>query len=102
MPFNSTSDYLIEFQSTLPGRGATCFETGEGVDAEAISIHAPREGSDGRSISRCTGEWKISIHAPREGSDYRRLLQLCNGFVFQSTLPGRGATAMLACNTSKF
>ena len=35
---------------------------------------------------------KISIHAPREGSDWREKLCLENDFVFQSTLPVRGAT----------
>ena len=36
--------------------------------AEAISIHAPREGSDlPRPHSHPLGD--ISIHAPREGSD---------------------------------
>ena len=34
-----------------------------------ISIHAPREGSDGQFVP-CLKEGKtISIHAPREGSD---------------------------------
>ena len=34
-----------------------------------ISIHAPREGSDGRLSSTTGGKDGISIHAPREGSD---------------------------------
>ena len=38
-----------------------------------ISIHAPREGSDGPTRAPC-GSMNISIHAPREGSDLPRLL----------------------------
>ena len=34
-----------------------------------ISIHAPREGSDGKHTGAFDGGAKISIHAPREGSD---------------------------------
>ena len=34
-----------------------------------ISIHAPREGSDGNR-RQSSPTLKISIHAPREGSDY--------------------------------
>ena len=38
------------------------------MDVLAISIHAPREGSDRRR--RCHLPFlRISIHAPREGSD---------------------------------
>ena len=78
------------FQSTLPARGATAVD-GAVVFVDAISIHAPREGSDampaytspppelfqstlpargatGGSKPSTKGE-NISIHAPREGSD---------------------------------
>ena len=82
-------------------------------DTLGISIHAPREGSDGRGR---TGrpDRPISIHAPREGSDGRRFSALyllpdfyprsprgerphSEGFAsrsrsFLSTLPARGAT----------
>ena len=37
-------------------------------DGSYISIHAPREGSDGKALDDVTGKL-ISIHAPREGSD---------------------------------
>ena len=57
------------FQSTLPVRGAT------------------------HTISRCTAGTAISIHAPREGSDPHRLGDPAAGR-FQSTLPVRGATAI--------
>ena len=56
-----------------------------------ISIHAPREGGDeAHNVS-----WRtiyISIHAPREGGDKRTLLVDCDGQIFQSTPPARGAT----------
>ena len=55
------------FLSTLPARGATAarhLDEGQG----RISIHAPREGSDGQVVE-LLAEHLISIHAPREGSD---------------------------------
>ena len=60
---------FIEFQSTLPVRGATVNHF-LAAFAVLISIHAPRAGSDvdvqmGRAELR-----QISIHAPRAGSDY--------------------------------
>ena len=39
-------------------------------DCGNISIHAPREGSDMYSSGPWFLEWIISIHAPREGSDF--------------------------------
>ena len=80
----------VIFQSTLPARGATN-PPDEGPVARAISIHAPRTGSDGRRERPKTATKrfqstlpargattdgdaqapprKISIHAPRTGSD---------------------------------
>ena len=85
----------MQFLSTLPARGATnqtdSFSAcpmdfyprsprGErrahDVPAAvvfAISIHAPREGSDVLLLMVCNGRFQISIHAPREGSDLERL-----------------------------
>ena len=84
-----------KFLSTLPARGATQTAAEQAIDT-AISIHAPREGSD--LPSRCPapdssdfyprsprGErpqgggfvqahGRISIHAPREGSDHALLV----------------------------
>ena len=40
-------------------------------EKQRISIHAPREGSDGRVLGCPLDLLHISIHAPREGSDYR-------------------------------
>ena len=81
------------FQSTLPARGATPNCCPNRISC-CISIHAPREGSDGKVKSTggyrkyfnprsprgerlrrgCAGEvfGDISIHAPREGSDGRK------------------------------
>ncbi len=58
----------IEFQSTLPMRGATLHEP-HAVGAVRISIHAPHAGSDLGSL--CDGYgFVISIHAPHAGSDF--------------------------------
>ena len=59
-----------QFLSTLTARGATDGRTGA-VVVLAISIHAPREGSD-RIDAPALQLLLISIHAPREGSDQRR------------------------------
>ena len=105
------SPIAFEFQSTLPARGATG-GIQHFVPAIAISIHAPRTGSDpSRQWSLARPD--ISIHAPRTGSDgragaygadaadfiprsphgERRLLSYTHRKVtFQSTLPARGAT----------
>ena len=66
-------EYLYEvcrkFLSTLPARGAT--ELLELLEScKAISIHAPREGSDADGHGPQPVQ-QISIHAPREGSDER-------------------------------
>ena len=62
---------MLEFQSTLPGWGAT-------GDGAAMAYRAD-----------------ISIHAPRMGSDPNTSETMrCHG-KFQSTLPGWGATAKM-------
>ena len=57
----------------------------------AISIHAPRMGSDRRG-RHLPGRQLISIHAPRMGSDHPDVDYLIVANQFQSTLPGWGAT----------
>ena len=67
-----------------------CYRFTQGT---AISIHAPREGSDhhpGGVLRPDPGH--ISIHAPREGSDLAELDLFAAVLGFQSTLPVRGAT----------
>ena len=65
---HSTNKNAISFQSTLPARGAT------------VVVKVP--------ICRAA----ISIHAPRTGSDEHDLSVPCLRRQFQSTLPARGAT----------
>ena len=79
------------FQSTLPGWGATRAVV-RAVPKVAISIHAPRMGSDLAPAIRLRVPAGISIHAPRMGSDYACWLSARFHPVFQSTLPGWGAT----------
>ena len=55
------------FQSTLPARGATIPDS-TALNVVAISIHAPRTGSDQR-LYNAFADRGISIHAPRTGSD---------------------------------
>ena len=68
---NSITDKetLLEFQSTLPARGATILPF-EVIFFETISIHAPRTGSDVDNGLFNEDDIAISIHAPRTGSDY--------------------------------
>ena len=75
-----------------PARGATRV-CGRRRQHPKISIHAPRTGSD---VGRCQGSGvvRISIHAPRTGSDSMQLAPSFHHFLFQSTLPARGATGM--------
>ena len=58
----------------------------------AISIHAPRAGSDALLVRGVCALRDISIHAPRAGSDHRDRVKILIGGGFQSTLPVRGAT----------
>ena len=84
---------VCQFQSTLPVRGATCRQASRRA-CSAISIHAPRAGSDSFTF-KIIRIISISIHAPRAGSD-----EFPRDFIkriprFQSTLPVRGATHLL-------
>ena len=66
--YDSKRDKESQFQSTLPARGAT--RTKDRSNSYfCISIHAPREGSDGVGAFSRKRRSTISIHAPREGSD---------------------------------
>ena len=80
----------IGFQSTLPARGATSWSL-TALKSTAISIHAPRTGSDVHRVLILLTE-NISIHAPRTGSDRQRPKKKIKKILFQSTLPARGAT----------
>ena len=85
---------MAMFQSTLPVWGATD-RLGAAVRNRGVSIHAPRVGSDpGQEPPR--NPPGVSIHAPRVGSDGHPLPVQMNVFMFQSTLPVWGATALKA------
>ena len=89
------------FQSTLPGWGAT----GDGNQptvATAISIHAPRVGSDAGHPVPARLDGRISIHAPRMGSDNEQEVAKTEAETFQSTLPGWGATRIGGFDGSVF
>ena len=58
----------ITFQSTLPVKGATPQHYRQSPNS-AISIHAPRKGSDFVNGQHEAADI-ISIHAPRKGSDH--------------------------------
>ena len=105
---------MRRFQSTLPMRGATRRLRARPRSPDAISIHAPRAGSDPVLGDLAREAETISIHAPRAGSDLFRhySAQQYENFnprspcgerpkpipfpnfqtKFQSTLPMRGAT----------
>ena len=63
--------------------------------ARRISIHAPRTGSD-PTADPANEAIAISIHAPRTGSDERPDAGRSREPGFQSTLPARGATYTLS------
>ena len=80
----------VTFQSTLPGWGAT------GTQGPAIARHHdfnPRspDGERPGDHSDRSGD-AISIHAPRMGSDRMQSMPPPPNSLFQSTLPGWGAT----------
>ena len=104
---------VFMFQSTRPGRSATCCKCNP-VTVKAVSIHAPRAERDRCSISdfwsassfnpRAPGGARlrkgaemgraddVSIHAPRAERDGFGKCRNPPRFVFQSTRPGRSAT----------
>ena len=85
------SRLLVVFQSTLPVWGATHFGGGD-QRHEAISIHAPRVGSD---LLRAITYLKWHYFNPRSPCGERRgdLGKHRLRLIFQSTLPVWGATA---------
>ena len=86
----------VLFQSTLPARGAT-YRMKRFCLLFAISIHAPRTGSD------ITVTIAVEIHEvfqstlPARGATTPQEVTLTSK-TFQSTLPARGATADKRCN----
>ena len=60
-----------------------------------ISIHAPREGSDPIHCAVQSDVWNFNPRSPR-GERRAAAMRFEVGRIFQSTLPARGATAMMA------
>ena len=78
-------DAFVEFQSTLPARGATITARALAL-ALSISIHAPRTGSDIRGQTATVSPY-ISIHAPRTGSDPAQFRAGCPALHFNPRSP---------------
>ena len=87
---HSTNKNAISFQSTLPARGATVVVKVP-ICRAAISIHAPRTGSDGTRRSSCGSRSNFNPRSPH-GERRACKAQLSATCQFQSTLPARGAT----------
>ena len=81
------------FQSTLPVRGATPRSLRERRGATNFNPRSPC-GERPRRRSSSPNALAISIHAPRAGSDIRRADSRQDRNKFQSTLPVRGATPL--------
>ena len=85
-------NYLI-FLSTLPARGATAVDVVlSGVDNLHFYPRSPRGERPAQTAALAAQERLISIHAPREGSDGNNTMQFMDYAIFLSTLPARGAT----------
>ena len=74
-----------------PGKGSDDVILGE-FKTLTISIHAPGKGSDS-TLMKFILQVKISIHAPGKGSDFSILDTKQGYWIFQSTLPVKGATS---------
>ena len=81
---------VIQFQSTLPSRGATV-EAYYGEEGYAISIHAPLAGSDIEALRGLFLIWRFQSTLPSRGATELAFI-MAKQAEFQSTLPSRGAT----------
>ena len=87
---SATVSFICGFQSTHPVRGATGVQI-PGINANVISIHAPRAGCDAtRSWIRCGFATFQSTHPVRGATSNEDSIDPYNQF--QSTHPVRGAT----------
>ena len=87
------------FQSTLPARGATVKVLRVSA-LDLISIHAPREGSDSLMDMHHYHANYFNPRSPR-GERLKRFCKKSLIFLFQSTLPARGATPVTKLCTRK-
>ena len=79
------------FQSTLPARGATRDAAKSGNHPGDFNPRSPH-GERPLVYPAVEVALNISIHAPRTGSDSTFPVAIFGIFLFQSTLPARGAT----------
>ena len=79
------------FQSTLPAGGAT-LQNPINLSTFAISIHAPRGGSDQMVGAGACGAHSFQSTLPAGGATAGRLRLCADNGGFQSTLPAGGAT----------
>ena len=56
-----TRSIVLEFQSTLPARGAT-IKPEQDINMVIISIHAPRKGSDSKTAQKADACFVINVH----------------------------------------
>ena len=82
----------MKFQSTLPGWGATVCSRRIGCRCRDFNPRSPDGERHTIRIQRKRNIY-ISIHAPRMGSDYPVPHPCALHPIFQSTLPGWGATS---------
>ena len=83
-----------QFQSTLPARGATKHADSSWACAGDFNPRSPHGERPVLSLMLPATE-AISIHAPRTGSDIVDIFHVTGQSKFQSTLPARGATALI-------
>ena len=81
----------VEFQSTLPAKGATTYKA-TGNEDYHISIHAPREGSDNTLTMQFLSFSIFQSTLPAKGATFILNKSLDVLILFQSTLPAKGAT----------
>ena len=94
----TTNPITRRFQSTLPARGATQRFTGLRHNA-AISIHAPRTGSDTSPAISPSASSPFQSTLPARGAT-QIASDLTPTIQFQSTLPARGATRFSSLSLS--
>ena len=82
---------ILIFQSTRPARGATSTSVVIVCRSMYFNPRAPR-GARQRGAGVLVGLFVISIHAPREGRDGKEHTVTLDYDQFQSTRPARGAT----------
>ena len=87
------------FQSTPPARGAT-LATVFALAVSSISIHAPREGGDGRESPKVANTPGFQSTPPARGATGQRAGTDCHEAGFQSTPPARGATPCFTISKS--